>query len=154
MAQIAGMSSFAAKRIMGISFLLCFSGVVCCIAQKNLVLRKGRGYNLVLPPFFANSSRCLPLRVSNNTPALLTCATPSQPTAIHPFLRYSIYIVRIRYASIRCEARGCIRNKLSMHLSSTGYFLFVPLILTSSRQSHCFASIKRIIVTGSRICQL
>ena len=46
---------------------------------------------------------------------------------------------------IGCEARGCIRNKLSVHLSSAGCFLFVPLILTSSRQSLCSAPINAII---------
>ena len=38
-------------------------------------------------------------------------------------------------SQIRCEAQGCIRNKLPMHLSSTGYFLSASLIITCSRQS-------------------
>ena len=54
---------------------------------------------------------------------------------------------------IGCEARGCIRNKLSVHLSSAGCFLFVPLILTSSRQSLCSAPINAIIDASARICQ-
>ena len=72
---------------------------------------------------------------------------------------------------IRCEARGCIRNKLPMHLSSTGYFLSASLIITCSRQSLfsydnfvvrriikrqndvLSASIKGIIDAGCGICQ-
>lgn len=90
---------------------------------------------------FAGNSHCLPYRVSDNTQALVTCAATSQPT---------IASLEIR---IWCEARGCIRNKFSVHLSSTGCFLSVPLIFTSSRQSCCSASINAIIDAVRRICQ-
>ncbi len=95
----------------------------------------------MLPPLFAGNSHCLPHRVSDNTQALVTCAATSQPT---------IASLEIR---IWCEARGCIRNKFSVHLSSTGCFLSVPLIFTSSRQSCCSASINAIIDAVRRICQ-
>ena len=75
--------------------------------------------------------------MSDNTPALITCATTSQPTK----------------KTVRCEAQGCIRNKLPMHLSSTGYFLSASLIITCSRQSLLSASIKGIIDAGYGICQ-
>lgn len=95
----------------------------------------------MLPPLFAGNSHCLPHRVSDNTQALVTCAATSQPT---------IASLEIR---IWCEARGCIRNKFSVHLSSTGCFLSVPLIFTSSRQSCCSASVNAIIDAVRRICQ-
>ena len=95
----------------------------------------------MIPPLFAGNSHCLPHRVSDNTQALVTCAATSQPT---------IASLEIR---IWCEARGCIRNKFSVHLSSTGCFLSVPLIFTSSRQSCCSASINAIIDAVRRICQ-
>ena len=95
----------------------------------------------MLPPLFAGNSHCLPHRVSDNTQALVTCAATSQPT---------IASLEIR---IWCEARGCIRNKFSVHLSSAGCFLFVPLIFTSSRQSCCSASINVIIGMINKICQ-
>ena len=87
----------------------------------------------MIPPLFAGNSHCLPHRVSDNTQALVTCAATSQPT---------IASLEIR---IWCEARGCIRNKFSVHLSS--------LIFTSSRQSCCSASINAIIDAVRRICQ-
>ena len=40
-----------------------------------------------------------------------------------------------------------------MHLSSTGYFLFVSLIITCSRQSLSNASIKGIIARICKLCQ-
>lgn len=95
----------------------------------------------MIPPLFAGNSHCLPHRVSDNTQALVTCAATSQPT---------IASLEIR---IWCEARGCIRNKFSVHLSSAGCFLFVPLIFTSSRQSCCSASINVIIGMINKICQ-
>ena len=95
----------------------------------------------MLPPLFTGNSHCLPHRVSDNTQALVTCAATSQPT---------IASLEIR---IWCEARGCIRNKFSVHLSSTGCFLSVPLIFTSSRQSCCSASINAIIYVVRGICQ-
>lgn len=95
----------------------------------------------MIPPLFAGNSHCLPHRVSDNTQTLVTCAATSQPT---------IASLEIR---IWCEARGCIRNKFSVHLSSTGCFLSVPLIFTSSRQSCCSASINAIIDAVRRICQ-
>ncbi len=61
--------------------------------------------------------------------------------------------MRLSGKKIWCEARGCIRNKFSVHLSSTGCFLSVPLIFTSSRQSCCSASINAIIDAVRRICQ-
>ena len=53
-------------------------------AQKTPVLQKGRGYKLVLPPLFTDHSHGLPLRVSDNTQALVTCAATSQPTITSP----------------------------------------------------------------------
>ena len=55
---------------------------------------------------------------------------------------------------IRCEARGCIRTKVPMRLSSAGSFLYLPLNCTSSRQSLCSASINAIISTKKMICQV
>ena len=52
--------------------------------RKNPVLQKGRGYKLVLPPLFTDHSHGLPLRVSDNTQALVTCAATSQPTITSP----------------------------------------------------------------------
>ena len=37
--------------------------------------------------------------------------------------------------SVRCRAWGCIQDKVSMRLSSSGCFLYVPLILTCSCHS-------------------
>ncbi len=95
----------------------------------------------MLPPLFAGNSHCLSHRVSDNTQVLITCTATSQPT---------IASLKIR---IWCEAQGCIRNKFSVHLSSAGCFLFVPLIFTSSRQSCCSASINAIIDAVRGICQ-
>ena len=95
----------------------------------------------MIPPLFAGNSHCLPHRVSDNTQALVTCAATSQPT---------IASLEIR---IWCEARGCIRIKIPMRLSSAGSFLYLPLNCTSSRQSLCSAPINAIIDAVRRICQ-
>ena len=65
------------------------------------------------------------------------------------------YCKIIKYQKqIRCEARGCIRTKVPMRLSSAGSFLYLPLNCTSSRQSLCSASINAIISTKKMICQV
>ena len=64
--------------------------------------------------------------------ALLTSVSVRQHSGAYN-VRY--YVTAYYRNRVRCEARGCIRNKLPMYLSSTGYFLFASLIITCSRQS-------------------
>ena len=73
--------------------------------------------------------------------ALLTSVSVRQHSGAYNVHYYVTAYYRNTYLPVgsgvrlRCEARGCIRNKLPMHLSSTGYFLSAPLTITCSRQS-------------------
>ena len=70
------------KPMGGTNFLICPCGFGPIGAKKSFPIKDRKGRNLVVPPFFISSSHCPSQRVSDNTPALITCTTPSQP--MHP----------------------------------------------------------------------
>lgn len=99
------------------------------ITKKAPVLTKGRGRNLVVPPFFTVCSHKLPFKYTHPVKIIqsiceysdkITAATPLQST--------------FAKSQVRCRAQRGIPYKLPLRLSPAGYSLLVSLISTCSPQ--------------------
>lgn len=97
--------------------------------NKAPVLTKGRGRNLVVPPFFTVCSHKLPFKYTHPVKIIqsiceysdkITAATPLQST--------------FAKSQVRCRAQRGIPYKLPLRLSPAGYSLLVSLISTCSPQ--------------------
>ena len=115
-------------------------------AQKTPVLWKGRGLKRTRVTTFVRKQLTL----------LTSVSVRQHSGAINVRYYVTAYYWKIPERSllqIRCEARGCIRSKILVRLSSAGSFLFRPLTCTSSRHSLFSASVAVIIGINGIICQ-
>lgn len=114
--------------------------------QKTPVLWKGRGLKRTRVTTFVRKQL-----------TLLTSVSVRQHSGAinvrHYVTAYYWKIPERSLLQIRCEARGCIRSKILVRLSSAGSFLFRPLTCTSSRHSLFSASVAVIIGMNGIICQ-
>lgn len=97
--------------------------------QKAPVLTKGRGRNLVVPPFFTVCSHKLPFKYTHPVKTIQSiCEYSDKITAAAPLQS------TFAKSQVRCRAQRGIPYKLPLRLSPAGYSLLASLISTCSPQ--------------------
>ena len=99
------------------------------ITKKAPVLTKGRGRNLVVPPFFTVCSHKLPFKYTHPVKTIQSiCEYSDKITAAAPLQS------TFAKSQVRCRAQRGIPYKLPLRLSPAGCSLLVSLISTCSPQ--------------------
>lgn len=98
--------------------------LLCLFAKKKpRPYKRTRLLRFVIPPFFADCSHSLPLEVSDNTPALVTCATTLQPT------KKIVSVQSSKMYSPNASLVPLINRQLSVSFTNRYLFLSQPLFM-------------------------